>query len=339
MIYYFSRRRFAATLAAFAAATAATAAGPTDPVRVGGGSIITRLALRRGAFGGRGLSVSISETRGSAGIRNALLSGDVDILDYGVDNALALAAEGAPIAILFGSTSFTYEVIAQPDIQDISSLRGRTLLVDDPDTQGALALRKTLLSAGLHAGADYSLEAFGGTPSRIAALLSDRRYAATVASGPALRSALAAGLRSLAVTAEHTGPLLLYAGYGLRPWASAHPDRLERYIAAHIDTVRWMRDPEHRAEVIAAIQAELSITAEEAALAYQEGIGNSGWEADAALDLEKLTNVIDLRRSLSSGPAGHALRIEDLVDTSYLSRATGIATTPSPAGAARRPHR
>ena len=39
---------------------------------------------------------------------------------------------------------------------------------------------------------------------------------------------------------------------------------LERYIAAYIESVRWVRDPSHRAESVALLEEKLKISRKEA---------------------------------------------------------------------------
>jgi ABC-type nitrate/sulfonate/bicarbonate transport system substrate-binding protein len=118
--------------------------------------------------------------------------------------------------------------------------------------------------------------------------------------------------------------MLLYAGYAMRPWAEAHADLLTRYIAAHVETIRWMRRPANRAEVIAALQAELQIPAAEAEASYVEGVGPAGWEPEGRLDRQKLENVARLRRELG-GPTEAPIDLGRLIDERYLRRAITLA--------------
>ena len=56
----------------------------------------------------------------------------------------------------------------QPDVGTVADLRGRTLIVDAPNTAYALQAKKILLGAGLKPG-DYQVRVVGGTFQRVVA--------------------------------------------------------------------------------------------------------------------------------------------------------------------------
>ena len=61
-----------------------------------------------------------------------------------------------------------------------ADIRGRTLLVDAPDTAYALLARKLLARHGLQEGTDYKVKAEGRGGLRYQALLDNEEYAAAV---------------------------------------------------------------------------------------------------------------------------------------------------------------
>ena len=117
-----------------------------------------------GSYTKYGLQIQIprSASGGSDEVRKWLASGELDLADYGVDNAIAMVENAGVDVILVAATDYTpTEVVAQPEIKSLADLRGKIVLVDAPNTQNALALKKILSTAGLNAGTDYRIAAVG----------------------------------------------------------------------------------------------------------------------------------------------------------------------------------
>ena len=159
----------------------------------------------------------------------------------GVDNAIAIVENSGVDVILVAATDYTpTELMAQPEIKSLADLRGKTVLVDAPNTQNALALKKILSTAGLNPASDYQMKEAGGTSVRVAAMLKQKEYAATMASGQTAVRARQAGLVSLATTSSIFGPLLRYVALGGTP-----KDRVEILEEA---MRKVLRDPEFHRE-------------------------------------------------------------------------------------------
>ena len=71
-----------------------------------------------------------------------------------------------------GDNGFNH-IIVQPEINELSNIRGKTVVVDAPNTAFALLLYKALKDAGLNKG-DYNVNAVGGTDERLAAMTKDK---------------------------------------------------------------------------------------------------------------------------------------------------------------------
>jgi ABC-type nitrate/sulfonate/bicarbonate transport system substrate-binding protein len=143
-------------------------------IKLGGGSFTTSIAQANGIFAKYGLQIQIprSASGGSEEVRRWLASGELDLADYGVDNAIAMIENAGADVILVAATDYTpTELMAQPEIKSLADLRGKTVIVDAPNTQNALALKKILSDVGLSAGTDYQMKEAGGTSTRIAAML------------------------------------------------------------------------------------------------------------------------------------------------------------------------
>jgi ABC-type nitrate/sulfonate/bicarbonate transport system substrate-binding protein len=150
-------------------------------LKVGGGSFTTSIARSNGIFAKYGLQIELprSASGGSEEVRRWLASGELDLADYGVDNAIAMV-ENSSVDLILVAAAPT-ELMAQPEIKSLADLRGKTVLVDAPNTQNALALKKILSTAGLNPASDYQMKEAGGTSARVAAMLKQKEYAATMA--------------------------------------------------------------------------------------------------------------------------------------------------------------
>ena len=63
-------------------------------------------------------------------MRRWLATGELDLADYGVDNAIALVENASVDVILVAATDYTpTELVAQPEIKSLADLRGTTVLV------------------------------------------------------------------------------------------------------------------------------------------------------------------------------------------------------------------
>ena len=86
-------------------------------IKVGGGSFTTSIAQANGLFAKYGLQIQIprSASGGSDEVRKWLASGELDLADYGVDNAIAMVENAGVDVILVAATDYTpTELMAQP---------------------------------------------------------------------------------------------------------------------------------------------------------------------------------------------------------------------------------
>src|SRR5690349_1839803 len=128
-------------------------------------------AQSQGYFAKRGLKVDILNTPNSEVLREGLAKGDHQIVQAGVDNAVAMAEVAKlDIAIFQGGDSGLNALYTQPEITSYEDLRGKTVIVDAPDTAFALLLYKMLDVKGIKKGT-YEVKPVGGTPQRLAFML------------------------------------------------------------------------------------------------------------------------------------------------------------------------
>ena len=91
-------------------------------------------------------------------LRNGLAEGRYQIVHGAIDNAVAMAEVAkADIAVVIGGDNGWNQLIVQPEIGSLADLRGKTVIVDAPNTAYALQLYDMLAQDGLKKG-DYEVK-------------------------------------------------------------------------------------------------------------------------------------------------------------------------------------
>src|SRR5262249_27749161 len=119
----------------------------TKPLRVNAFPNAKALPLHAGIANGifekLGLKLDLHLTENSRSQPDGLASGKFGIVHWAVDTALAMIEVGKhDVVIVAGGDSGMNEFFVQPEIKSFADLRGRTLVVDAPDTAYALQAKK-----------------------------------------------------------------------------------------------------------------------------------------------------------------------------------------------------
>src|SRR5260370_23826047 len=123
-------------------------------------------ADKQGIFAKYGVEVETENLPNSDVLRANLAAGKGDLAYLAADNAVAMVELAhQDVIIVMGGEGSQNELMAQPEIKSRKDLRGKTLIVDAPDTAYALQLRHILSLSGLKIG-DYEFKAIGSTPQR-----------------------------------------------------------------------------------------------------------------------------------------------------------------------------
>src|SRR5260370_7925859 len=102
-------------------------------------------AQTKGFFAKRGLDVDIKIAPNSDEMRNGLAEGRYQIVHGAIDNAVAMAEVAkADVAVVVGGDNGWMQLIVQPAIGAIAELRGKTVIVDAPNTAYAVQLYNLL---------------------------------------------------------------------------------------------------------------------------------------------------------------------------------------------------
>jgi NitT/TauT family transport system substrate-binding protein len=296
-------------------------------IKVGGGSFTTSIAQANGFFAKYGLKIELPRSAGGGSdeVRRWLATGELDLADYGVDNAIAMVENAGVDVILIAATDYTpTELMAQPEIKSLADLRGKIVLVDAPNTQNALALKKILSTAALNSATDYVMKEAGGTSARVAAMLKQKEFAATMASGQTAVQARQGGLISLATTTDIVGPVLRYGVFTRRQWAKENSDLVVRYLAAHIEAQRWIMNPANKDKVIDIVARQAKLSRDLAAQIYAMDTGPSGLAKDGAIDVARFSNVLKFRAEVEGSWGGKAPPPDRYYDNFYYEKALAL---------------
>jgi ABC-type nitrate/sulfonate/bicarbonate transport system substrate-binding protein len=278
--------------------------------------------VQQGIFEKHGIKLELLFTQTSQEQRDGLAAGEFQVAHAAVDNAVAMVERAKhDVIIVTGGDSSMNEFFAQADVRSIADLKGRTVIVDAPNTAYALQAKKILRMHGLNDG-DYTLKPVGGTLFRYRAMRENKDLAASMLNPPFSIDAPSAGLKSLGRAVDLIGPYQATGAWVLRKWATANADTLERYIAGLIESTRWAVARENK-------DAAVKILAERFKL--QPQVAERTWEMladpkfglapDARFDLAGFKNVLGLRAEIEGDWGGKPPAAERYIDLSYYERA------------------
>ncbi|MFN7085973.1 MAG: ABC transporter substrate-binding protein [Burkholderiales bacterium] len=303
---------------------AAGAATPT-PLRVnvfpGAQNLPLYYGLAHGIFEKYGLRIDLQFTPNSSAQRAGLAEGRFEIAHAAVDNAVAMVETAKKdVVIVMGGDSSMNEFLVRPGIAAVGDLRGRTLLVDAPNTAYALLAKKILLDNGVKPG-EYQIKPVGGTAVRVKALLAGEGEAAII-NIPFSIIAKQQGMKSLGRSVDLLGPYQATGAFVMREWAAANGPLLERYIAAYVEALRRALQPECRAECPALLAKWLKLEPAVAEQTYdlllQPGFGLT---RDAQFDREGFKALLALRAEIEGEWGGKPPAPERYFDLGYYERA------------------
>jgi NitT/TauT family transport system substrate-binding protein len=283
------------------------------------------VADKQGLFVKYGIEVENENKKNSDELRTDLAAGKGDIAYLAVDNAVAMVELAhQDVAIVMGGEGSQNELIAQPAIKAIGDLRGKTLIVDAPNTAYALQLKKILLLNGMTAGKDYELKPFGATPQRLAGMREHKEYAGSMLGPPVSLVAKQEGFVSLGTVQQIIGPYQAAGFFTQRAWAKDHRELLIAFLSACIEAQRWLMAPANKQKVIDMLRSDLHLTPEIAATEYELSLaGSGGFENDAQFDLRGFENVLKLRAEVEGQWGGHPPPADKYYDPSYYDAALG----------------
>jgi ABC-type nitrate/sulfonate/bicarbonate transport system substrate-binding protein len=277
--------------------------------------------IAKGIFEKRGLKLELELTEGATAQRQGFAAGKYQIVHSAIDNAVYNIEVGKlDNVVLSGGDQGMNEFFVQGDVKAFTDLRGRILVVDATNTAYALQVKKILAQHGLKEG-DFTLKSVGAGVFRLKAMLEDKANAGGILNLPFTVQAELAGMRSLGRTTDLLGPYQGAGAYAMRGWAQTNRETLERYLAAYIEAVRYVRDPANKGENIGLLMAKLSLPRNVAERTYEllqdPGFGftpDAKFLPDGYRNLMALRAEVESKQATPNSGAGY-------VDLSYYANA------------------
>jgi ABC-type nitrate/sulfonate/bicarbonate transport system substrate-binding protein len=249
-----------------------------------------------GYFARRDLTVELKPAPNSEEQRKGLAAGRYPIVHGAADQCVALveASKVDAVVVAGGDNGFNH-LFVQPEIPRLADLRGRALVADVANTGWSFVLYDILKQHGLGRG-DYAIHEAGAPFRRFEAMRDDKTMAAAILNPPFAIHARRAGLKDMGAVVDAVGPYLGTVPYVLRGWAQANADTLIAYLAACIEGLRWVLDPDNKAEAVKLTAERLNLPPDigsEMLAAATDPL--RGLARDATFDLEGFKTVLKLR--------------------------------------------
>jgi ABC-type nitrate/sulfonate/bicarbonate transport system substrate-binding protein len=288
------------------------------------------VGITRGFFAKHGLTVEVEHTESSQSQRAGLAAGRFQIAQAALDNAVAMIEVAkSDVVVVSGGDSGMNEFFVQPGIASFADLKGKTIVVDAPDTAYALQAKKLLLRNGLKEGSDYAVKQVGAVSFRYKAMISDKANAGGILNLPFTVEAAAKGLVSLGRLVDLLGPYQAAGAFVMRPWARDHGPELEKYLAGYVESLRWIRDTGNRAAAVDLLVDKLKLERDIAERTYDLLIDPvSGFTPDAKFDDEGFRNMLALRAEIERKAETEAVSPERYVDLRYYDQAMRLIGKP-----------
>src|SRR5258708_5723511 len=281
------------------------------------------VGMDKGLFAKYGLAVELENTESSQSQRDGLAAGRFQIAHAALDNAVAMIEVAKrDVVIVSGGDSGMNEFFVQPGISSFADLRGKTIVVDAPDTAYALQAKKLLLQNGLREGTDYTVKQVGAVSFRYKAMIEDKTNAAGILNLPFTIEAAERGLKSLGGLVDLLGPYQAAGAFVMRGWARDNGEALERYLAAYVESLRWIRDRTNRTEAVDILVEKLKLDRKIAERTYDLlVIPTTGFTPDAKFDVEGFKNMLALRAEIERKAGTEAAAPQRYVDLSHYEAA------------------
>jgi NitT/TauT family transport system substrate-binding protein len=208
--------------------------------RTGGGSAsATQMALWFAKEGGyyekNGFNMEVISIPGSSLALQAMLSGELPIIQAGGAGPIQTALAGADTVIIATITKrFSWWIYSQPNITRVEDLKGKVFGVTRFGTQSDLASRLALKRFGIDPDHDVTIVQTGGPAETVSAMAAGKVHAAAV-SPPATLQARRLKLREILDLSKLD---LDYHVNGLvttRRYIKSNEDTVRRFVRAYVE--------------------------------------------------------------------------------------------------------
>jgi len=211
-----------------------------ERIRVGGGSVgapqLTMwFAKEANLYEKHGLAVEAISIPGSSMALQAMLSGELPIIQLGGAASMQANLAGADTVIVATILKkFLFSIFSRPEITRIADLKGKLFGATRFGTLSDFASRFALEKNGLNPDRDIAMVQTGGQPETLVALLTARVQAAAL-SVPAILRAKKANMRELLDMAKLDATIHQNGVVTTRKYLKTNEDTVRRFLRAYIE--------------------------------------------------------------------------------------------------------
>ena len=211
-----------------------------ERIRIGGGSVgapqmTMWFAKEANLYEKHGLAIEAISIPGSSMAIQAMLSGEVPIIQLGGTASMQANLAGADTVIVATVLKkFLFSIFCRPDITRIADLKGKLFGATRFGTLSDFASRFALEKNGLNPERDITMVQTGGQPETVVALLTGKVQAAAL-SVPATMRAKKANMRELLDMAKLEATIHQNGVVTTRKYLKTNEDTVRRFLRAYIE--------------------------------------------------------------------------------------------------------
>jgi NitT/TauT family transport system substrate-binding protein len=211
-----------------------------ERIRIGGGSVgapqmTMWFAKEANLYEKNGLGIEAISIPGSSMALQAMLSGEVPIIQLGGAASMQANLAGAETVIVATILKkFLFSIFSRPEITRIADLKGKLFGATRFGTLSDFASRFALERNGLNPERDITMVQTGGQPETLVALLTGKVQAAAL-SVPATMRAKKANMRELLDMAKLEAPIHQNGVVTTRKYLKSNEDTVRRFLRAYIE--------------------------------------------------------------------------------------------------------
>ncbi len=277
---------------------------------------------QKGFFAAQGLELSLSITPNSVHMARELYAGGVNVALTSMDNVVAYGCGDGEVSLGEPADFFAFmsvddgllSLMAQPEFDTVSSLRGQTIAVDALTTGYVLVLKEILAHHGL-TESDVRYVPIGTGAERLAAL-KEGRCAATLLNAPLCLAAESVGKIRLVRASAMVGPYQGVVAAARRRWASENNAVIHGFMRGYDASLRWLCDPANAEEARSLLVERLPSLRTVVDAAYRVLIIDNGLDRTLRLNPQAVDAVIRLREKHGSRGQKPGLA-EDYIEDDY----------------------
>lgn len=248
------------------------------------------VGIELGIFEKHGLDVKITDFGGGSRMMQAMTAGSIGI-GVGAGSEMALIAKGAPaLAVCEDASTLPYFSVGVPydsPLRSLEQLKGKKVGITNEGSLTAWLARQLARHEGWKPDAINTV-AIGGNPTGVTAALRAHLVDANIGSTMEIEDMESHKIaRVLAPASSFIGRTAAGVIYASHDMMTQHPDVIRRYLAAYLETTRYIST--HKDE---AVRIEARITHyPESIVAKEYDIDQGMFTKDCRFDPESLANL------------------------------------------------